>query len=296
MKLLTRAIILTVTAAAAALMPLICSSASNPDDAAAAKNRLVLTLGVNDIYCLDSSCSCISQIAARTYGDLQQRLQDSYGIELKLVYFQEPYELEKAVRDGKFDGIICKPWFAAYSAGSNRTFSRISDVLDIHNNQWLTGVVIVNAGSPFKTLGELAGRRVVIGQPDAYEKHYAALKIFNQAGVKPGKIYQKASCMECLGEVMDGRADAAVISDYALTADCAVDFTKPENFRILGASEKIPLTSVMLDMKKVSSADAARLKQALLAVSGDKMPKSFLSKGFVEASGWTPAELKQQEK
>jgi hypothetical protein len=133
-----------------------------------------------------------------------------------------------------------------------------------------------------------------MGQPDAYEKHQAAKRLFEQAEVLPGKIDMYASCMENIGALMDGEADAAVISDYALSADCAVDFANPDDFRTLAHTEKIPLTSLMLDMNKIDAVDAERLKSALLDLSGEDAPESLLSDGFVDPSPWNPPELENQ--
>ena len=94
---------------------------------------------------------------------------------------------------------------------------------------------------------------------------------------------------------MGGKVDAAVVSDYALTASCAVDFAKPEDFRTIATTEKMPLTSLMVDTNKVSAADAARLQQALLAISGDKVPADLTGKGFVAPVSWKPAAVEAKD-
>jgi hypothetical protein len=79
-----------------------------------------------------------------------------------------------------------------------------------------------------------------------------------------------------------------VISSYAFTASCAVDFAKPENFRTIAETDKLPLTSVLLDLHKVSAATATRVQQALLALSGEHTPKDLTGKGFVAPVSWQP--------
>jgi ABC-type phosphate/phosphonate transport system substrate-binding protein len=112
--------------------------------------------------------------------------------------------------------------------------------------------------------------------------------------VFPGRIDTHASCIENIGVLLDGKADAAVVSDYALSADCAVDFANADDFRILARTENIPLTSLMLDMNRIDAADADRLQIALLQLSGKNAPESLLSSGFVEPSQWNPPELEEQ--
>ena len=253
---------------------------------------LRLKLAVNDIYCKDTACACVHHIAARTYGDTQQRLLYEYGIELQLEYFIEPYELEKAILSGKYDGVICKPWIALMlekQAGAD--FKRIADIVDPYDNRSLSGIVVVMADSEFRALEDLQGRRMLIGEPDAYEKHHAAQRLFSEKGIEFSVLDMRASCIENLGELMEGAYDAVVVSDYAITADCAVDFASPEDFRILATTEKIPLTSVILDSGKVSDAESKRLAEALLGLSDKNAPESLLSKGFVKAAEWAPDEL-----
>ena len=88
---------------------------------------------------------------------------------------------------------------------------------------------------------------------------------------------------------MAGKVDAAVISSYAFTASCAVDFAKAEDFRVIAKTPEMPLTSLLVDLNKVSAADAARLQAALVAVSGDKVPADLVGKGFVLPAAWRPA-------
>lgn len=250
---------------------------------------LTLKLAVNDVYCEDTACACVHYIAARTYADTQKLLLDEFGIDLQLDYYIEPYNLEKAILSGEYDGAICKPWTALMlekEAGAD--FQRAADIIDPDGNRWLSGIVVVMADSEFKTLNDLRGKSIVIGEGDAYEKYYAAKALFEKEGIRFGKVGSTASCIENLGQLMDGKWDAAVVSDYAITADCAVDFAKPEDFRILARTEKIPLTSVVLDANKVPETDRVRLQAALLAISGEGAPESMLSTGFVSPVEWKP--------
>lgn len=253
-----------------------------------------LKIVVNDIYCMDTACSCVHDVAARTYPATLGKLKANYGIDLQLVYFSETYQLEDAIASGEYDGALCKPWYALRhekEAGAN--FRRIVDVLDPNNNQWLSGIFVVPIDSPIQTIEELTGKHLYIGQADAYEKHQAAKRLLEQKGIRPVKIDTNASCGENVGVLLDEEADAAVLSDYALSADCAVDFARPEDFRILAQTERIPLTSLMLDMNKITEADADRLQAALLTLSGKNAPETLLGNGFIEPAPWNPPEMEE---
>jgi len=255
---------------------------------------LELRIAVNDIYCTDTACSCVADVAARTYPQTLEKLKLGDYIFLQFDYFTDTYQFEDALRSGKYDGALCKPWLALrLQKEIGAKFERIVDVLDPNNNRWLTGSVIVPVASPIQTLEELDGKHLFIGEEDGYEKHQAALRLFRQRNIHPAKIDTHSSCGENIGELLDGNGDAAVISDYALTADCAVDYASPEDFRTLEHTERIPLTSLMLDMNRVRPFQAERLKKALLELSGKHAPKTLLGNGFVEPAPWNPPELEE---
>ena len=253
-----------------------------------------MNLAVNDIYCTETSCSCVRYIANRYYEALQRILATKYGIDLKLTYFIEPYDFDKAVAGGKFDGAISKPW-RVYALPGTDSFKRIADIADPNGNRWLNGVFIVKTGSPIKNLEDLTGKRLAIGNKDTYEKHYAALKLLADRGVKPN-ILERASCLESIGLLLDGKIDAAAISDYTFYASCAVDIAKKKDFRTIAETEKIPLTSIMLDLSKVSEADATRLQRALLSAA--KAPREFPSfhGSILAPTPWKPSAEALREK
>lgn len=253
---------------------------------------VTLRIAVNDIYCTETACTCVHDVAARDYSETLAKLHEESGIELKFDYFMEPYRLEDAILSGGYHGVLSKPWTALrLQQQSGASFERIVDILDPNENLGLTGIVIVRVDSPCQTLKDLNGKHIYIGQPDAYEKHQAAKRLFNEQGIQPSKIDMNASCSENIGVLLDQVADAAVVSDYALAADCAVDFANPADFRVLAHTQPIPLTSLMLDMTRVDEATADHVQQALLALSGKHASESLLSNGFIEPVPWNPPEL-----
>lgn len=255
----------------------------------AAQSPLKLVVGVTDIYCKDSSCKCIEKIATRRYLDFCKKLKEQYGIELKMEYYQEPYELDKAFGEGKFSAVLSKPWIIfRHPSGRSENMVRVADLQDLHGNTGLWGIVIVPKDSPLKTLADVSGHRVAWGQVDAFEKHQGAQALFKREGIQiaQGGLVEKASCLECLDLLLKKSVEAAVISNYALTADCAVDVTTPDAWRVLGQTDKIPLMSFMVDLSKVSKADAARLQRALVDLSSKSLPASMSGGGFVAPESW----------
>lgn len=250
---------------------------------------LVLKIAVNDIYCTKTACECISEIATRDYTGTLAKLKKDHQIILELTYFMEVFDLEKAILAGTHDGAICKPWTAYnLSKKSGADFKRVADIRDRDDNAMMTGHFVTTAKSTLKSLEDLNGKRIAFGQKDSYEKNQAPLQMLAAKNIKPGECFYFNSCGENLDALMNGKVDVAVVSSYALTASCAVDFAKPEDFKTIAQTPEMPLTSVMLDMRKVSAAAATALQKALLKISGDQTPSDLVGKGFVRPASWKP--------
>jgi ABC-type phosphate/phosphonate transport system substrate-binding protein len=250
---------------------------------------LKISLAVNEAYCLKTACSCIADLSAREYDQLVEVLLTKYNIDLQLTYYIEEYEMVDSLRAKAFDGVICKPWLAFMLVPEYKIdYKRVADLLDPSNNQWLTGHFIVKVESEIKSMEEITGKSLAIGQPDSYEKYHLPMAMLKEGKITPKEFLFKASCLETLNMLHENEVEVAVISDYSLTASCAVDFITPNEFRSIGVTAQMPLCSVILDMAKVSEADALRLQKALLEISGDSAPAGLLSRGFVAPASWIP--------
>ena len=250
---------------------------------------LVLKIAVNDIYCRKTACDCITNIATRSYDTLLTELRDKHHITLEFTYLPEVFDLQHAVGGNDYDGFLCKPWTVLQFAGkTSAVFKRVADLRDPQNQALMHGVFLVLADSPLRTLADLQGKRFALGQTDSYEKNQAPLQMLAAKNIKPSAQLLFSSCGENINALLEGKVDVAVVSSYALTASCAVDFAKPEQFRTVAETAKMPLTSLMLDMKKVPAAAALRLQQALLDLTGDRVPQDLSGMGFVLPVSWQP--------
>jgi hypothetical protein len=257
------------------------------------RETLTLRLAVNDTYCKKTACSCIENLAAREYGEVLAKLRQDYNIDLTLTYCMEEEKLEGMLKSGKFDGAICKPWFAfRLMPAGNFRFTRVADVLDPFDNGLLGGMFIVKKESPVTKPEDIAGKILAMGKEDSYEKYHLAMAMMDSAAIKPARIIRKSVCSEGINLLLDNQAEVAVISDYALIASCAVDFAKEDAFRTIWKTADIPLCSVILDLNRVGKKDVARLQAALLAIAGKECPGSFASNGFVKPIPWTPKPYK----
>lgn len=274
------------------------TSLAPPQGAApAAAKPISLTIGVNEIFCKKTACKCVHHVATRTYDSLQKRLKDKYDIDLKLNYYPEDtFTLHKDIAAGKLDGALAKPWsILKHARESGRDFRRVVDLQGPRGMATVCGVVVVKRDSAIHDWPDLKGKRIALGDADGYEKHHAALALLKSHGIepKPADLTEFSGCTECIGAILDGKADAAIISDYAFDADCLVDIAKKEDFHVLGVTKTaIPQTSLLLDVGRVSPDVAQRLRQALVELAGDAdLKESLLGDGFTAPAPWSPDEL-----
>ncbi len=258
---------------------------------------LSLRLVVNDTYCKITACECIHYLASREYEELLNMLKKDYKIELELIYCIEEFHLEDSIKTGSFDGAICKPWFAfQFQQNPEMNFTRLVDVLDPFENEFLAGTFIVRKESPIQEPADINGKTLVMGEENSYEKYHSPMHLITETGISPGKIKKVSACTEGINALLDNEAEIAVISDYALIASCAADFAEEDAFRAIWQTEDLPLCSLILDLNRVKKQDAARLQAALLEISENKIPESFASRGFIKPMPWTPKPFAETQK
>lgn len=249
---------------------------------------------VNETYCKATACKCIQYLASREYDEVLSILKTNYNIDLRLTYCTEEDSIGQLLKTGKYDGVICKPWFAyMLMPVTDMNFARVADVLDPFDEGLLRGIFIVKKESSLLNADDINGKIIAIGQETSYEKYHLAMKSLDERSIKPAKFIQKGSCTECIDLLIDDQVDVACISDYALVASCAVDFAEEDAFRVLLKTDSIPLCSVIIDLNKVDESSASRLQHALLNLSQNKLPMSFASKGFVTPKSWIPTVYKK---
>jgi ABC-type phosphate/phosphonate transport system substrate-binding protein len=252
-----------------------------------------LVIGVSEPICKKTACACVGDNARRAYDGLIAHVRSATGLELEFQYFEEELLLQRAVRAGRLDGMICKTWLGLTTARSaGREFTRLADItMPGREPAELLGLFIVPKDSPLKTLGDLRGQRVMFGMTNAYEKSYLADAAFRAAGLPlPEPRLRVFSCQDAALALLEKRADAAVISSYALNFGCICVVAKPEDFRVIAETKRIPFVTFMVE-NKVAPAVRARLQQALLELKGDRVPQDLFSNGVIPPIPWAPEEL-----
>ena len=255
-----------------------------------------LVIGVSEPLCKKTACSCVGDNAKRAYDGLIERVRATTGIELDFQFFEEEILLQRALRAGRLDGMICKTWLGLTTARSaGREFTRLADItMPGKEPADLFGAFLVLKDSPLKTLDDLRGKRVMFGMTNAYEKSYLADATFRAAGLPLTEPRDRVfSCQDAALALIEKRADAAVVSSYAINFGCICVVARPEDFRVIAETKQhIPFVTFMVE-NKVAPAVRERLQQALLALKGNQAPKDLFSNGVIPPIPWDPEELKK---
>lgn len=258
---------------------------------------ITLTIGVVDPLCRESACACVVEDAERSYQGLQLSIEQTTGITLAFKYYDDLLLLERDVKAGKLEGMICKSWPGMLMGrDAKRKFERLADITKPKGKIGLRGSFIVLADSPLKSLEDLKGKRIAFGQANNYEKHYSAFRTLERLGIELTADHDEFfTCSESALALLEQRADSAVISDYALDYGCITIVSEKSAFRIIGQTdEQLPFTSLFLDTNKVKIEDRLLVQAALLKITGKNIPPDLYTKGWIKPLPWKPKELKKK--
>lgn len=282
-------------AAALAIMGLCGCSRQQASSPTATGTRQPLRVVVMDPLALPLSCDCVPGYGQRRYDRLATFLEARLGRNVQLAFTESLAEVLR-LNPGKVHVIIGKRCLVSADAAEARLPVRpIALLTDRTGRTTLTGLFVVRAGDAAKTVADLAGRDVLLGPAEDREKHAAALAALGAAGIKPAQPPRISPADSTAAiDVVEGKADAAVVSSHAppLLEGCGV--IDPGSLRVVGKTRPVPFITVFATAD-VSPADERGLMESLLAVRDDAGLLEALesSGGFVppaaetRPTGWT---------
>ena len=150
----------------------------------------------------------------------------------------------------------------------------------------VNGVWVAKAESGARSIGDLAGKRISVGPEWQAEKHGDALRQLAAQKIQPAKVTERLLCKEALADVVDGEADAAVISDYASALLGNKEVTGGVGLRVVGQTAGRPYVGVFAT-GRLSGSDRRAVSQFLLrgGASDAELLEALKSKrGFVPLS------------
>lgn len=262
--------------------------------ACATKTPITLKIGVNDPLAKKSACDCAWDLANREYEPMIAKIEEETGIKLEFDYHGDASSLAQDITAGKYDGAVCKTWSGmVWNRDGQRKLLRIADLTRKSGKSELFGTFVTLKKGPIKGFEDIEGKRVIMGGKDGFEKHFLAKKTFKEKNISPKSTEESPACMTSLLELHDGKADVAVISDYAMITSCASSVLPVEDFKILGnTTESTPFVSFFIS-EKIPENVRKNLQKILLDMTGRDLPENLNCPGWVKPQKWEPKELTQ---
>lgn len=231
-----------------------------------------LTLVVMDPLAQELACACVGGYAQRDYHQLADFLNREMGRPVKVVFADG---LDKALRQAgsrRVAVIVGKESVVQSDARHvGLDLKPLCRLTDKAGRTTLTGLFVVKAADPVKSIADLAGRRILFGPADSAEKHSAALAALVERGVTlPPTLETRGGCSDAALDVQDSgtTALAAVISSYALPLLEGCESIERGSLRVVGETRPVPFVTVFAT-DAITAEAATRLRVALLAVRND---------------------------
>ena len=231
-----------------------------------------LTVVVMDPLAAPLACDCVQGFAQRKYGLLGLFLEKQLGRKVEVVYAEA---LAKGIRQtaaGRADLIIGKRSLVEVDAAECKLAVRPLAMLTGKDGQTtLTGLFVVPAADPARSIADLKGYRIVFGPADSAEKHSAAVAALEKAGVAVPKTRETAAgCSEGAFAILENKPPlgaATVISSYAMALLEGCGTIEKGALRVVGRTDPVPFVTVFA-ARSVTAEAQSKILEALSAVGG----------------------------
>jgi phosphonate transport system substrate-binding protein len=149
-----------------------------------------------------------------------------------------------------------------------------------HGAATIAGALLVRSNSGITAVSQLRGKKIVFGGGrDAMQAYILATQLLREAGLKAGDYTETfaRSPMNAVIAAFHGQADAAGAGDLVLSMPAVTRNIDPSQMRYLAVSAPVAHLpwAVKTDMPV---ADKARLRDALLGLSGNANGRKVLSR------------------
>ena len=235
-----------------------------------AEEPAVLQVIVMDPLAAQLSCPCVEGYAQRDYEALAEHLRGALNCDVQVVFGET---LAKALEQTgqRADLIIGKDSVVrSDAAGLKLKLTPIAALTDKQGVTTQHGLLVVRHDDAAQSVKDLTGHQVRFGPVECEEKHGAALALLKKEGipVPQGALETDPSCTTGACQVVEQEGKpqvVAVISSYAAPLLEGCGTVKRGELRVIGKTEPVPFITAFLPEN--STADSARLQQALLAVA-----------------------------
>ena len=229
------------------------------------------------------ACEHTGGPAPRDYGPLAAFLEEKLRRPVRLLYGRNLHEILQSTEDGIDLAIGKASGIAIDAAELEQSMRPIARLTDSEGGTDICGVFVVRSDDPARNIGELADHTVVFGPPREQERHSLALATLAANGVAiipPLRVV--LTCKEAVQQVVQEKADAAVIPDWALPLLEEHGAVGQEELRVVGRTAAVPFVTVFATVRVSPSTESA-IVDALFSTGIDPvLLDSLASKtGFV---------------
>ena len=250
-----------------------------------------LSMIVMDPLAAPLSCPCVEGYAQRKYEVLAEHLEQTTGLEVKLV-FGESLSAALKKSGGRADIVIGKDSVVRADAKATKQPLKILGRLtDQSGSTDQYGMIVVNRDDPAKSVQDLDGYTIIFGPSEAAEKHAAPIKMLQKAGISiPKTLTIDLACSDGACKVIDlgpKSKTAAVISSYAqpLLEGCGT--IKKGDLRVVAKTAPVPFITAFAS-SDLDVSTRKQVQQSLLGLS--TYPKVL--EAMESLVGFLPAEKK----
>lgn len=223
-------------------------------------------------------------LALRDYSRLAACIERKAGRRVRLSYSKCLGEA-LASNAGRIDLIMGKASAVRSDAAqANLDVRPLLRLTDDQGRTDLTGLFIVRKSDPARVMKDLVDYRLLFGPAADEERHSAALASLAEHGVTPvPPLRTAASNTAAALAVVEGAADAAVVSDYAAPLVDGCDGVDKGTLRVIGRTSPVPFITVFATAQVTDVVERA-VVDVLRQVADDRpLLEALRSKtGFVE--------------
>ncbi len=237
------------------------------------------------------ACDCVAGYAQRKYDALAAFLEGELGRPVKVIHAESLLLPQVRQADGidlligKFSEVV------ADAEGVKLPASPIAMLSGGDGSLTQTGLLVVRAEDPAKSLEDIKDYRVLVGPVESDEKHSAALAAFEAFDLPiADKVSISSSCNSAALAVVEQDADVAVISSYAMPLLEGCGTIDKGALRILAETDPVPFIGVFAtDRIDEKATQDIRTALAKVGKTTDLLEAMQSKSGFVGLSA-TPAE------
>lgn len=230
------------------------------------------------------ACACVPGYAQRKYDRFGEALGAELNRQVELSHAENLTDI-LVLNPGKVHVVIGKRSVVEFDAKEASVPVRpVARLTDKEGSTTMRGLFVVRADDPAKTLADLKGRKILFGPPGQEERHEAALEALRSAGLevpkKPPTIPDSSGAAVA---VVEKKADAAIVSDYAMALLVGCGTIDKGALKVIGQTAAVDFVTVFVT-RSVSTAQEKEIVDAFRAVSQD----ADLRKQMESAKGFVP--------